>query len=288
MAKISERLAEGLAEEVDFKRVILIRHGQSTFNAWRRRTFLSWLLCRCCRPRLRLRTFRSDLRDAPLSRRGLQQVQSLNRALELGRFFGGCTLSEVDVELIVVSPLTRAIDTCLGALEGRVPQQTPILVHDVIRERLGSSCDIGTTKSKLQERYAAAIAGRGLVFPEDLPEMWWDAGDESSQLEEDSPLVFEDRRRCAARVKRFRQWIEGRKERTIVVVGHSSFFQILCGDRFKMENCGVRQLAHHFRHATGERRSAAGAPADAATTSDGAGVEMVAISSVSERKSESL
>ncbi|MFN3077629.1 MAG: phosphoglycerate mutase family protein [Alphaproteobacteria bacterium] len=66
----------------------LIRHGQSTFNA--ACAVIPW----------------SDpmLFDAPLSARGEEEVALLRRRV-----------AELPVELVLVSPLTRAIQTALGA-----------------------------------------------------------------------------------------------------------------------------------------------------------------------------
>ena len=66
----------------------------------------------------------------------------------------------------------------------------------------------------------------------------------------DGTLTFETAAHCRRRVDEFKDWIEARPERFIVVVGHSSFFKMLCGDTFKMPNCGVREMDRYFRHDT--------------------------------------
>src|SRR5476651_2892284 len=94
----------GEAEPVP-RSVYLIRHGQSTFNAL-----------------FELNRVDPLHFDARLSQIGIEQVAAARQAT-----------SEIPAELVVVSPLTRAIQTAVGLFgEGTVP----MVVTDLHRERL--------------------------------------------------------------------------------------------------------------------------------------------------------
>ena len=117
------------------KHVWFIRHGNSEFNAWRVQTaFCPWTrLCHCCCAPLT--TFVEGLRDAPLSAKGEAQVARLRTELIAQKL-------PQAVDLVVASPLTRAIQTSL-AFEGLLAASGKPLVVGLHRELVGSSCDIG-------------------------------------------------------------------------------------------------------------------------------------------------
>lgn len=182
------------------KIVHCIRHGQSTFNAHFDET-------------------REDPLhfDAPLTELGRQQVEE--RSAELRQH---------PYELIVTSPLTRAIQTTLG-LFGDHPSAPRIHVECLHREHLESSCDVGRSPAVLLEDFPH------LSF-EHLDEVWWhNEGEQDARgFVIEPPHVFEDR------VERFRSWLGERPERLIAVVGHGTFFNRLVG-RY-LANCEVAVL----------------------------------------------
>src|SRR4051812_4510435 len=94
----------------------LIRHGQSTFNHAYELTGVD-----------------PGHIDAPLTELGHAQVEDARRAME-----------GVPVDLVIVSPLTRALQTALGVFRGK---DVPVLVTCKHRERLESSCDVGRSPS---------------------------------------------------------------------------------------------------------------------------------------------
>src|SRR5260370_12498801 len=89
----------------------LIRHGQSTFNAL-----------------FDLNRVDPLHFDARLSQIGIEQVAAARHAA-----------LDIPADLVVVSPLTRAIQTAVG-LFGEA--DVPIIVTDLHSERLENSCDI--------------------------------------------------------------------------------------------------------------------------------------------------
>jgi broad specificity phosphatase PhoE len=177
-------------------KIYLIRHGQSTFNALYELD--------------RVDPMHFDARLSPL---GIEQVASAREAA-----------SALRVDLVVVSPLTRAIETALGLFDNA---QTPIVVTDLIRERLHCSCDVGRSPKEL-----------GAEFPklsfDHLDDPWWLHGEED-RLE----IAIESDDLFARRVSDFSRWISARPEASAAVVGHGEFFRRLAG-RF-LANCEIAE-----------------------------------------------
>ena len=177
-----------------------IRHGQSTFNA-------QYDL----EPRDPLHF------DAALSDLGHRQVAEASAQVR-----------DVSYDLIVTSPLTRAIQTTLG-LFGNHPAASRIRVEGLHRERLENSCDVGRAPTLLSQEFP------GLAF-DHLEDVWWHKDgdpDERGFVVEPVPVL-------EARVARFRQWLAARPERRIAVIGHHTFFLHLTGQRLR--NCEIVAL----------------------------------------------
>jgi len=119
----------------DKRRVLLIRHGESTFNALYRETGVD-----------------PQLVDAPLSPFGERQVAEAR-----ARF-----LAE-PVELVVTTPFTRAIQTAKGLFGER---RLPFLVEALHRERVSASCDLGRSPKLLTGEFPD-LDFAGLADP------WW-------------------------------------------------------------------------------------------------------------------
>lgn len=177
-----------------------IRHGQSTFNA------------------------HYDLDptdplhfDATLSDLGHRQVAE-----------AAALVRDISYDLIVTSPLTRAIQTTLG-LFGDHPAASRIRVEGLHRERLENSCDVGRAPAMLSQEFP------GLAF-DHLEEVWWHKDGEPDAR----GFVVEPVEVVESRVASFRQWLAARPERRIAVVGHHTFFHHLTGQRLR--NCEIFNL----------------------------------------------
>jgi glucosyl-3-phosphoglycerate phosphatase len=179
-------------------KIYLIRHGQSTFNALYEIDGVD--------------PMHFDARLSPL---GHRQVAEARRAT-----------SELRVDLVVVSPLTRAIQTALGLFEGSPP---PIIVNDLLRERLHCSCDVGRSPPDLKAEFPQ------LSF-DHLDHAWW-LHDKDNR----PGIVVEPEDRLARRLGEFSTWITGRPEVSIAVVGHGEFFRRLAG-RY-LANCEIAEWA---------------------------------------------
>ncbi len=175
------------------KSIHLIRHGQSVFNA----------------------AFDSQTRidpmifDAPLSEIGIGQARSLRSEVQA-----------LGVELVVTSPLTRAIQTTLHAFG---PDHAPIRVESLHCERLEHSGDVGRSPQLLRNDFPY------LAF-DHLDDPWWHFDGRDPRA-----IFVEPEETRLGRVQVFRDWLKTRPEKTIAVVGHGTFLNRLTGHHFK--NC---------------------------------------------------
>jgi glucosyl-3-phosphoglycerate phosphatase len=182
------------------KIVHCIRHGQSTFNAHYEISKTDPLHF-----------------DAPLSEIGHGQVAA-----------AAATVRDFSYELIVTSPLTRALQTTLGLFKDH-PSASRIQVECLHREHLANSCDVGRSPALLLEEFS------GLAF-DHLDEVWWHkAGDP-----DDRGIAVEPEETLVERVRQFRHWLSARPERLIAVVGHGTFFHHLTGRH--LQNCEIAMV----------------------------------------------
>jgi len=181
-------------------RIVCIRHGESTFNAAHR-----------------LGGGDPGHRDARLTPRGQAQAREARQRL-----------TDIPFELVVVSPLTRAIETA-AIVFGEHPSQPRVLVEVLHRECQESSCDVGRATSEIAAEFPHLDVGH-------LPEIWWHAEPGC----EVGGYPVEPRHLFDARVAGFRGWLRTRPESTIAVVGHGTFFYHLTGTF--LENCATIEL----------------------------------------------
>ncbi|KAG2446684.1 hypothetical protein HYH02_008252 [Chlamydomonas schloesseri] len=136
-------------------------------------------------------------------------------------------------ELLVVSPLTRALQTAQLAF---LPHyEGPILVEPLARERVWHASDIGSGRDKLQATFP-----EGRYQFDDLPDVWWYTVDPSDPravgLEPED--IFKER------VLQFKRWLATRPEDTIAVVAHWGLLNELTRDGeqrgAEFENCQLR------------------------------------------------
>eukprot|EP00164_Ancoracysta_twista_P004467 GFYU01006025.1.p1 GENE.GFYU01006025.1~~GFYU01006025.1.p1 ORF type:complete len:489 (-),score=65.94 GFYU01006025.1:132-1598(-) len=198
--------------------LFIIRHGESQYNEFRKKSIRN--MYKSCD------IFRDPMiYDAPLTTKGHQQVHALRKQVhELNL--------DKTVELVVVSPLTRALQTAVGAFgECDIPFEV-LALH---RERTDTSCDVGRKPSQLAAEFPE------LDFSA-LEEDWW-VWDKRRYFEEGSPQIpKEPFDRFKQRVIHFQQWIASRPERRIAIVGHSGFFMHFLGMWSKLPNCELHYV----------------------------------------------
>ncbi len=180
------------------KTIVLIRHGQSTFNEHYERTGQD--------------PGHFDARLTPL---GEQQALQAREELAGAEF-----------DIVVSSPLTRAIQTTHGIFGHR---GLPVHVTCRHREKLESSCDVGRSPMHLKAEFPH------LDF-DHLNDPWWHHEPAVATGFAVEPLhVFE------GRVAAFRDWLHAHEAQRIAVIGHGTFFHALTGEW--MRNCEVKRWA---------------------------------------------
>lgn len=117
---MSATLNKGQMDGFSQKELFLIRHAESTHNSYAYKEGhgedveidpLHW--------------------DATLSEKGFEQAAELAKKIQ-----------DLQVDVVIVSPLSRALVTCLESF-GKVHPRIPIIVHPLCRERLENACDVG-------------------------------------------------------------------------------------------------------------------------------------------------
>jgi broad specificity phosphatase PhoE len=155
--------------------------------------------------------------DAPLSETGHEQVQAARPAL-----------AQVPVEIVIVSPLTRALQTAHGLFDDH-PFTPRMLVTPLARERIENSCDVGRSPSLLAAEFPSIDVAH-------LDDVWWHADGEPDER----GICIEPPESVDARVEAFRSLLLALPERVIAVVGHGTFFFHFTG-RF-LANCEVATI----------------------------------------------
>ena len=163
----------------------------------------------------------SSLFDAPLSPLGETQVESLKGHEALAK-----------AELAICSPLTRAVQTLLGAypaLESaeRGGKPPPVELWPLAAEHLTDSCDIGSGASEIAARFP-------WLDVSSLDEVWWYTDEETGREDPHESRAryrecgfMEPELRLFERVDAFVEQVRKRPEQTIAVFGHSDWHNCL-------------------------------------------------------------
>lgn len=175
------------------KQIHFIRHAQSEHNA---RAAIA--------PDEDIVRHDPALRDARLTPLGQDQAKALSAEISNLR----------DIELVVVSPLTRTIQTTIVAFANHT---APRLIEPLHREKQESYCDIGRQPHELEQEFA------GFGF-DHLDDPWWFDGPLDG-----APYPRETLEAFEQRVARFADWLSARPEHCIAVVGHGTFLRHLTG-----------------------------------------------------------
>ena len=175
-------------------KILLIRHGQSTFNAHYEATGED-----------------PGHFDARLTELGHRQAQEAGRRLE-----------NESVDLVITSPLSRAIQTGLNIFGHR-----PIPFHVTCRhrERLESSGDVGRPPHELKQDFPHLDFGH-------LDDPWW-----HHEPETRGRFAVEPYETFQKRVTHFNEWVKSHAGQSIAVIGHATFFHALTGQW--LQNCEV-------------------------------------------------
>jgi broad specificity phosphatase PhoE len=206
------------------KRIVIIRHGQTEMNEHLSRQ--PW-----GSPRFR----DARLWDTVLSLEGIRQAKDLNKRMSRSSSL------LASVELIVSSPLTRAIQTADIAFHNLLPS-IPRIVTPYASERLYLSSDVGQPKAELISRYTT------WDFSEISDEMkpWWytpeAVGGEYIEWRPpgDYACPGEPGDIFRARIEKLKGWLENRPEQVICLVTHWGVARNLTG--CDLHNCQVKEV----------------------------------------------
>jgi len=155
--------------------------------------------------------------DARLSDVGMEQVRATREQLR-----------SVAVDLVITSPLTRALQTAVGLFSDH-PSAPAILVEALHRERVENISDIGSNPALLSREFPS-------VRLDHLPEVWWHA----SETPDERGITVEPIEAVQVRAATFKDLLLQRSEQTIAVVGHGTFFYHLLGKA--LANCEIAEL----------------------------------------------
>jgi broad specificity phosphatase PhoE len=179
--------------------------------------------------------------DSPLSPLGRRQARNLllSRSSSWDRpsFVENC-------ELVVVSPLTRALQTLHLGLRPHLPDGIPVVALPTAAERLYLISDVGRAITELREDFPYVDFESG--FDGHDRDKWWFQASENYQ--EWRPIGQGQRYACPgepqadfdARMARFHSWLEDRPETHISVVCHHGVIDWMLGMDF--DNCQYEQV----------------------------------------------
>eukprot|EP00931_Biecheleriopsis_adriatica_P092326 TRINITY_DN66143_c0_g1_i1.p1 TRINITY_DN66143_c0_g1~~TRINITY_DN66143_c0_g1_i1.p1 ORF type:complete len:312 (-),score=62.81 TRINITY_DN66143_c0_g1_i1:282-1127(-) len=214
------------------KRVFFIRHAEGYHNVAERETDMvpksSILLAE---------NSGDKYWDARLTPKGEEQCARLKQSIR-GETVWGFS-KPLNLDLVVVSPLTRCLQTATLSLGAANSQDAPPFVaNELCRERIADfTCDGRRKISELKEEFP------GVDFS-------LCKTDEDRQFYEEK----EDDTKCAARAVQFLKWLCGRPEIHIAVVCHSVFLKNLFKQFGSNLSDAQREAIHKFP-ANAEMRS---------------------------------
>ena len=210
------------------RQIVFVRHGLSKMNValgrqpWGSPNFVD-----------------PDIRDAPLEPSGLAGARALREPL---------AREAADVQLIVSSPLTRALATADAAFDDALARGVPALALPLAAERCYMSSDVGTPVSVLRDGVGKRFAFRDDEFPEDN---WWYGAQATSDAYAPPPKddwrppgtycsAGEPLAAFRARMAALTEWLAERDEAVIGVTCHWGVLAALTGTSF--ENNEVRRV----------------------------------------------
>jgi broad specificity phosphatase PhoE/uncharacterized SAM-binding protein YcdF (DUF218 family) len=200
------------------KTVFLIRHAESLAN----RSFS-----------LKKPLFAIDPR---LSEQGEKQLQQLRSALYP-------RIERLQIELIITSPMSRTLQTCLGLFEQLAVQKNiRILVDERISEHLSDICDIGRPKSHLMKEFTSSALDWS-----QLKEFWWYIPPNVVTHHNFITVTKEPIEYLRQRLQSFWQFLESRNEKNIVVISHGGALKALTNTDFTLRNLEVFPLFVPFK-----------------------------------------
>lgn len=157
-------------------------------------------------------------RDSPLSPRGIRQAK------ELSQRSGSVIMNECD--LVVTSPLTRALQTMEIGLGKHIGPDTPIIALPQAAERLYLISDQGKSRHELQKAFSRVDFHS--AFADHATDQWWFTPPTDKTYVEWRPTGRGQKYACPGepqedfenRMQSLITWLDSREERNIALVCH--------------------------------------------------------------------
>lgn len=217
--RMGDENGDNVVKQKHHKVIHCVRHGKSKSNEWMETN--EW-------GSPGYNDYNGNIRDSPLSATGISQAKSLTDRLN-------------NVELVVVSPLTRCLETLLHS--SLVDETVPVLVRPEATERVYSLSETGRCKSELIPEFPSHWDWSAL--PDDA---WWYttgcSSDDEWRPHHDNQVYAvpgEPMELFAKRMESFRDWIRQRPERYILLVAHWGVVRYLSGGT-EIANCQVEPI----------------------------------------------
>ena len=168
--------------------------------------------------------------DAKLTQKGVKQATDV-----------GNKIKDLKLDLFVVSPLQRALQTFEYIMKIRGREKTNVIVHPLASERGNSSCDVGSSISTLRKEFPS------VDFSSLKEGKNWHALTQSPYKGSfcvvpniSPPKVMEPLDEFGKRIDSFKSWLRSRPERRICVVCHAVVIHEFTGTW--VENCSVTKV----------------------------------------------
>lgn len=197
------------------KNIYWIRHGESLSN---------------------ISNQNNHIMDPKLTFKGIKQCAELKKYLESNKILD-------NVELIVVSPLNRTLQTCINIINFHVKTKVEqnkikIISLDEIREQIDHLCHKRDLISKKKSNFK--FVDFNCII-----------SDHDSMYKKFNG--FEPKTNVISRCKWFYNWLKTRKEKNIIVITHGNFLlpmfndiliymDININDRSFFSNCEIRKI----------------------------------------------
>jgi broad specificity phosphatase PhoE len=123
-------------------------------------------------------------------------------------------LSSVQIELLVASPLRRALQTCALTFEPCLKRGLTIIALPMAEEASNAPCDTGSEVDLLKVDFPTQIDF------DNVKHGWW---------VHEGQYAFEPKA-LIARAAKLRRWIKNRPEKEVALVAHGFFNHYLTGD----------------------------------------------------------
>ncbi len=177
-------------------------------------------------------------RDSPLSPRGVQQAQELSKRAGL-KLMNEC-------DLVVTSPLTRALQTTEIGFGNHIPPDTPIIALPQAAERLYLISDQGKPRHQLQKAFPRVDFET--AFENHDTDQWWFTPNHPHNYVEWRPTGRGQKYACPGepqqdfdnRMQSLIKWLNSRQERTIALVCHWGVIDWMLDMDF--DNCQWRKV----------------------------------------------